>query len=97
MTISVSDTGNSQTILGEISRSIASAVSQVVQRAVDHFDFNFSRVMLMCSLVTRSCCISLETGLVLNSEYVGPFYIFFCVTFVLADVSCRLIDVQAAT
>ena len=31
----------------------------------------------MCSLVTRSCCISLETHLVLNSEYIGPFYFFF--------------------
>ena len=33
----------------------------------------------MCSLVTRSCCISLETRLALNSEYIGPFYYFFCV------------------
>ena len=30
----------------------------------------------MCSLVTQSCCISLETRLVLNSEYIGPFYFF---------------------
>ena len=44
-----------------------------------HSDFDFSRVMLMCSLVTRSCCISLETRLVLNSEYIGPFYYFFSV------------------
>ena len=51
----------------------------------------------MCLLVTRSCCISQETRLVLNSEYIlGHFFFFFCVTVVLADVSCRLIDVQVS-
>ena len=38
-----------------------------------------------------------ECGQGLNTEYIGPFSFFFCVTVVLADVSCRLIDVQAAT
>ena len=80
-TISVSDTGNSQTMSpDDISRSIASAASQAVQRAVNQalsrlpftptsatssssatsisttsstFDFDFSRVMLMYSLVTH--------------------------------------------
>ena len=84
--------------------SIASAVSQVVQRAVDQAPSRLPITstsatssssatsisttsstststsqelgMLMCSLVTRSCCISLETHLVLNSEYIGPFYFF---------------------
>ena len=47
----------------------------------------------------RSYCISLETRLVLNSEKnkLGRFLFFFCVTVALANVSCGLIDVQAAT
>ena len=58
----------------------------------------FRSVMLMCSLVTGSCCISLETRLVLNSDYIKQFSFFVCVcvTVVLADVSSGLIDVQAA-
>ena len=54
-----------------------------------------SRVMSMCSLVTPSRCISLETRLVLNSDYIKQFSFFVCL--VLADVSWGLIDVQAAT
>ena len=54
---------------------------------------------IMCSLVAQSCCISLETRLVLKSDYtcIKQFSIFVCVTVVLANVSCGLIDVQAAT
>ena len=33
----------------------------------------------MCSLVTRSCCISLETRLVLNSDYIKQFSLCVCV------------------
>ena len=36
------------------------------------------QIMFMCSLVTRSCCISLETRLVLNSDYINSF-LFLCV------------------
>ena len=67
------------------------------------FDFDFSRVMLMCSLLTRPLCISLETRLVLNIDCIKQFSlcvcvcVCVCVTVVLADVSCGLIDVQAAT
>ena len=50
----------------------------------------------MCLLVVRSCCISLETCLTLKSDYIKQFSFFVCVTVVLADVSCGLIDVQAA-
>ena len=52
--------------------------------------------VLACN--TRSCCISLETRLVLNSDYIKQFSFFVCVcvTVVLADVSSGLIDVQAA-
>ena len=35
--------------------------------------------MSMCSLVTPSRCISLETGLVLNSDYIKQFSFFVCV------------------
>ena len=35
---------------------------------------------VMCSLVTRSCCISLETRLVLNSDYMKQFS-FLCVCY----------------
>ena len=44
-----------------------------------HFDFDFSRVMLMCLLVTQSRCISLETHLVLNSDYIKQFSFCVCV------------------
>ena len=53
----------------------------------------------MYSLVTHDhvACISPETRLVLNSDYIKQFSfcVCVCVTVVLADVSCGLIDVQA--
>ena len=43
------------------------------------FDFDFSRVMLMCSLLTRPLCISLETRLVLNIDCMKQFSLCVCV------------------
>ena len=34
--------------------------------------------MLMCSLVVRSCCISLETCLILKSDYIKQFFLCVC-------------------